>query len=338
MRKLMLGSIGVVLFGAAYLAASWGSVSGAAPLQANTPKPNPDEADTPGHITFVLDDHLYLIEAVEGAEPFDISAAWDATTPGVDEWINLSPDGAWLLVSTERFDPECNGWACIILTDPTFKNIEVIRAAGATLHPENGAVAAGGSLIIYSDSGGPHARDLWAINRDGSAWSEPQLLTADSPYLYHIFPAFNNAGDKVVFNCSDDPYAIEGAALCEVEVENGTVRIVLTPEQGPDGTATNATIHPDYDPDGNIVFEADWQGEQIWRLAPDTTTPELVNGYYSNDNSPCVLPDGRIVSLWLGRNDGEGYHELKIMNADGSGDFMLLIDHDIADTGLGCGR
>lgn len=337
MRKIIVAIITAAFFSGMYLMASRSAASGAASLQSNTPTPNPNEADSPGHITFVLDSHLYLIEATEGAEPLDISAAWGENTPGADAWLNLSPDGAWLLISTERFDPECNGWACLVLTDPGLEAIEVIYAGGAVLHPEGGAVASGGSLIVYSDSGGPHERDLWAITRDGEAWSIPRLLTADSPYAFNIFPALNDTGDKVVFNCTDDPYAIEGAALCEVEIGTVVFQIRLTPEQGPDGTPTKSTIHPDYDPDGNIVFEADWRGEQIWRLTADATTPELVNGDFSNDNSPCVLPDGRIVSLWLGRPNTDGQHELKVMNADGSGDFMLVIDHDIVDGGLGCG-
>jgi len=63
-----------------------------------------------------------------------------------------------------------------------------------------------------------------------------------------------------------------------------------------------------------------------------------VNASYSNDNSPCVLPDGRIVSLWLNRPGGQGFHELKVMAADGSGGVVLLPDVDVFDVGLGCGE
>ncbi|MBI5928935.1 MAG: hypothetical protein HY862_06485 [Chloroflexi bacterium] len=338
MRKWTLGILGIMVMGLVYFGATWGRVSGAAPRQANTPTPTAAGADTPGHIAFVLNDHLYLIEATESATPIDISAAWDENTPGADAWVDISPDGAWLLISTERFDSECTGWACMVLTDPILEHIEVIRSAGAVWHPEDGAIASGGNLIIFTDGGGPHERDLWAITRDGEAWSAPQLLTADSPYAFNLFPAVADDGSTVVFTCTHDAYAIEQSAVCEVEIETVAFQTVLMPEQGPGGTAKNATIHPDYAPDGSIVFEADWQGEQIWRLAPEATTPELVNPDFSNDNSPCVLPDGRIVSLWLGRADNtDGLHELKVMNADGTGDFMLVIDQDIVDGGLGCG-
>jgi hypothetical protein len=48
-----------------------------------------------------------------------------------------------------------------------------------------------------------------------------------------------------------------------------------------------------------------------------------------------VLSDGRIVSLWLDRPGGPGLHELKIMNADGSGEQMLVQDADVVE--IGCG-
>ena len=90
-------------------------------------------------------------------------------------------------------------------------------------------------------------------------------------------------------------------------------------------------------PDGSIVFEGDWNGEQIYRYT-GSGDPSVINPAYGNDNSPTVLPDGRVVSLWLGREGGPGYHELKIMNADGGGDRMLLINVDISDTGIGSGE
>ena len=46
-----------------------------------------------------------------------------------------------------------------------------------------------------------------------------------------------------------------------------------------------------------------------------------------------------IASLWLNRPEGQGYHELKVMAADGSSYFMLLNESsDVADIGLGCGN
>jgi hypothetical protein len=56
-----------------------------------------------------------------------------------------------------------------------------------------------------------------------------------------------------------------------------------------------------------------------------------------NDNSPCVLPDGRVVSLWLLRPGGSGFHEIKVMDPDGTNQFMALTDVNVFDVGIGCG-
>lgn len=66
--------------------------------------------------------------------------------------------------------------------------------------------------------------------------------------------------------------------------------------------------------------------------------PVKISSNFTNDNSPCVLPDGNIVSLWLNRPGGSGDHELKVMEQDGGSYFMLVTGADVADIGLGCGN
>ena len=63
----------------------------------------------------------------------------------------------------------------------------------------------------------------------------------------------------------------------------------------------------------------------------------FLTSMFGYDSSPCVLPDGRIVSLWLDRPEGSGAHEMKVMAADGRIFFMLLPDVDVLDGGIGCG-
>ena len=67
--------------------------------------------------------------------------------------------------------------------------------------------------------------------------------------------------------------------------------------------------------------------------------PKLIGTSFNNDNSPCVLPSGAIVSLWMQRPGGSSVHELKVMAPDGSSYFMIgsLLDVDIQDIGIGCG-
>ncbi|MBN2548653.1 MAG: hypothetical protein JXB15_05830, partial [Anaerolineales bacterium] len=122
-------------------------------------------------------------------------------------------------------------------------------------------------------------------------------------------------------------------------IDGSGFRVVLTPEQGPDGGSQNALHSPHQAPDGSLVFESDWGGgELLWRLPAGGSAPALIRPDLTNDNTPCVLPDGRIASLWLNRpGNPAGVHEIKVMAADGSAYFMALVDEDVVDLGLGCG-
>ncbi len=199
------------------------------------------------------------------------------------------------------------------------------------------AVSSGANLIVYSAGDGPHEIDLWAVSRAGDAWDAPLLLTMDSPYEFNRQPALSDDGSKLVFNCGPESFSGEGAAICEVGSAGEGFRVVLNPADSPAGfPTTGAFHHPDYAPDGSIVFEGDWNNEQIWRLMPGASEPVRVADAFGNDNSPCVLPDGRIVSLWLDRPGGSGGHEFKVMTPDGSNFVMVLPDVDVLDVGIGC--
>jgi hypothetical protein len=167
--------------------------------------------------------------------------------------------------------------------------------------------------------------------RSGQEWSTPVLLSATSPYDWNGNPAISDDGSSVLFECGLQPYVDKG--VCEVSVAGDGFRVVVP------ALESYGTWSPDFAPDGSIVYELETaaEGETVQRIPAGGGPSALVNGAFRNDNSPCVLPDGRIASLWLGREGGQGFHELKIMNADGSGYFMLRQDLDILDIGLGCG-
>lgn len=295
----------------------------------------------PGVITFRLPDGpLYRVPAEPGAEPEDLSLALDALAPGSDDWANPSPDGALLLVSTGRFAEECAGWACLALLPADLGQAEVIRVAGQPVHPGGfGAVASGGMLIVYPDSGGPHRQDLWAITRVEEGWESPRLLTDGSPYQFHSMPALSAAGDEVLFDCGDVPYGQEGTAICRANTGGSDLAVLWRPDDVPPGVEPGTALHhADWLPDDGIVFEADWGGsERLWRLGPPGP-PALITDAFGNDNSPCALSDGRIVSLWLGREANQpGYHEIKLMAAGGDPYWMLVTGVDVLDGGTGCG-
>ncbi|MBI5306854.1 MAG: hypothetical protein HZB37_00560 [Planctomycetes bacterium] len=214
-----------------------------------------------------------------------------------------------------------------------------VHSDGELVHPTGfGAVSSDGNLIVYPGGGGPHYQDIWAVVRNGENWSKPLLLTGGSPYQWNSQVAISDDGSKVLFDGGDQPYAAEGTAVCEVGTGGTGFRVVLTPADSPDGLPDTGSLHhPDYAPDGSIVFEADWSGERVWRLPVGAAEPVLV-GDYGNDNSPCVLPDGRIVSLWLDRpGNVNSLHEIKVMSPDGSTFKMLFEKKDVFDIGIGCG-
>jgi hypothetical protein len=297
-----------------------------------------------GHITYSLPDgNVFRVEARAGTTPTNVSAALDALSSGVgaDEWINASADGAWLLLNTERFDPACAGWACLTVVNAGLTNAQVVRVAGEVIHPTGySAVASGGDVVVFEDVGAAaHTRDLWITTGSAGTWSPPVVLSGSSPFLFNSQPSFSADGSKIVFDCGNEPYGATGTAICEVGTNGTGFRIVLRPSDSP-GTLpkTGALHHPAYAADGGIVFEATWAGEQIWKLPAGSTTPVQVAPQVTNDNSPCVLPDGRIVSLWLNRaGNPQGFHEIKVMTANGSAFLMALTLTDVADIGIGCG-
>ncbi len=289
-----------------------------------------------GHVVYHMPDGtLHLLQATAGANPVNISELLDLQYgAGADARINISPDGQWLVLETERFDANCRGWACLAVLPVDLSCADTPLPDGQPLHIEGyPAIASGGQRIVYPYGEGTHTLDLWMTEKSGGAWSKPVEITSQSAYAYNGQPAFSVNGEKVVFNCSNGSIGQEGTAICEVNADGSGYRMIIAPEN------VNAMYHPDYDPEGGVVFEGDWHGEAIYRLAPGAENPQLLNSAYSNDNSPCVLPDGRVVSLWLQREGNpEGWHEIKVMDLDGGNPEMLLTGLDVLDAGLGCGR
>ena len=297
-----------------------------------------------GSIVYQANGTLYRIEPRPAAVPEDLIAALDAiSTSALDEYVNVSPDGLWLLFSTERFAAECesDGWACLAVVASDFSSAEAIRSEGMdVVHSDSfSAIASGGNLVVFTSNDGPHEIDLWAISRNGGNWGSPILLTTASPgHAYYEHPAISDNGATVVFNCGPDPSGNGETGICIVETDGFGFAEILAFD-GPDAPQDTLQIHhPDFAPDGSIVVEIDTGTETIWRLPGGMPPPVQIEASFTNDNSPCVLPDGRVVSLWLnGPGNDPGLHELKVMDADGSNEFRVLIGVDVSDSGIGCG-
>jgi cysteinyl-tRNA synthetase len=294
----------------------------------------------------VNSDTLWRVEAMAGAVPENISAALDSLAvnqDGLDEGpVRVSWDGSWYVFSSERFDTEAAGWAGLAVAAGDLSSVASVRTASGLIHGSQPSITNDGATVVYVGSDGPHDRDIFVTHLEGSVWSTPVALSADSPFATHDRPVLSQTEDKVLFNAGDD---FDHLLVCEVNTDGSGFRQAITPANAPAGSQASQIFSPSYAPDGSIVFETAWTGgEQIWRLPVEAgANPVLVGATFNNDNSPVVLPDGRIASLWLGHPDGNNGHHVKIMGANGQNSFMLTLPaippnfQDIADFGLGAG-
>ena len=301
----------------------------------------PADAGT-GHVVFRHPDGEWRrVAGVPASALENIGAALDAIASGKDNAASLSLDGRFLALDTGRL--ACLRGDCLGVAGGDLKTLALISAGGTPLPPAGRpSISAGGGRVVYPKSS-PGRVDLYSVAHDGSGWAAEVPLTAASPYPYHHDVAFSWDGSKVVFDCGPSQYQDPGTCICEARTDGSSLRKVLCPEDSQAGTKDNELHHPAYAPDGTIVFEADWNSnETVWRMNPDgSEVTKISPAAYTDDNSPCVLLDGRIASLWLGRKETDGtsknFHELKVMNADGSGAEMVVTGIDIVDVGLSCG-
>lgn len=291
----------------------------------------------PGYVTYQQGGSIYRIEASEGASAENISTRLDAITAGVGDGAPaVSRNGSWMTLTTERFHPSCNGWACLAIVNADFTAVETPIINGAPLHPEGRTAISddGNALVFFGD--GPHAQDLYLTQKSGGVWSTPLLLTSNSPHSFNNLPVLSPDGLTALFDCGPDQYGLAGTGVCRVDLDGSNFQQVIDPDDNPLGGGTGfAAHHGDFAPDGSVVFEADWNAEQLWRVSSPAVPTQIISAH-SNDNSPCVLPNGNVVSLWLGRaGNPDGGHELKLTAADGS--FSVLTPGiDIADVGMSC--
>lgn len=314
----------------AFLLTACGTVTDATP---DGPGPSPDggDGDDAGHVTYTRGGELYRLQAAAGATPENLSAMLAPAPRDADRRVNLSPDGEWLVFETSNLDAACPLCLAVApVANPTAAVLVAPDGEPITSAENLSAIDSSGELVVFAAGGGPHARDLWVTRRDGQRWNPPSLLTEASPFEWNDSPTFNAAGDRVLFDCGPEANAAaDGSSICEWAPD--TIEIVAGPSDAPGDIAHVGPLHhADYAPDGSLVFEADWDGERVWRLRGGVATP-VTSVERANDHSPCVLPDGRIASLDL---DDPG---IKLMNAAGGGVITLLRADDLDDVGLGCG-
>ncbi|HET9987272.1 MAG TPA: hypothetical protein VFQ65_02110 [Kofleriaceae bacterium] len=279
---------------------------------------------------YTASNRLYRITAQAGAAPDDLSAV---LAGGAPSWGDTASDGEWLVYAG---DTGCSDYSeCLMIAHAgAWSSAVEVRPGGQSVHPAGRAtIASGGDAIVYA-APGTHALDLFATTRTGAAWSAPIEITTGSNRDYNQLPRFSADAAKLTFDCGSDQYSQTGTTICEVGRDGSGFTTLLEPWLA--AGSPNERHHAEIAPDGSVVFEADANGERIWRLALGSQIPALI-GNFNNDNTPCVLPDGRVASIYLG---GSGAHELKVMNADGTSPVMLVTytgGEGLTDIGLGCG-
>jgi hypothetical protein len=293
------------------------------------------QAPPGGHVTFKNNNgHVYRIGTDLDAKPEDITSMLDELAPGGgDAWLASSHDGSRLLLSSERFDPSCKGWACLAVANDSISSGMAVHTDTGVLHPSAMGTIANDGRIVLAAAGGPHTVDLWRVDPVGGTWSAPVLLTRESPFAYATEPALAWDDTKLLFDCGYQPYATVGTAICEVRMDGSGFHVVLGPEGVQPAFAGARTLdHPGYTRDGGIVFGAERNGVEIWRLAPGSAAPEAVGSVFDGDNRPCVMPSGSIVSQL--QNDSS--YALKLM-LPSDHTFVLLQAGDMAPDSLACG-
>lgn len=281
------------------------------------PPRRPVERD---RILFELPDHtLQLVPAAPDSAVLDLSKRLGVTGPGT-----LSANGAFVAGTTSD--------GCVAISIGDFTTLDNVTSHGACVarYAETMHLSNDGRTLVFNASG-THKRDLFLVRRNGpDDWTQPVNLTGSGPYDVNKLPRLSTDATKVVYDCSNGEDSDEGTTVCEVGTDGGTVRTVLPIPTG-DWTAFHS---PAYRPDGGLVFECHHPHEElVCALPPGSATPVRVTAAgQSNDNSPCVLPDGRIASLL-----DTGTHTLRVTDASGGHTQSIVDSQDIADVGIFCG-
>jgi len=304
-----------------------------------------------GTIAFSLLDkaEVLLVEAKPNGVVTNLTTALDENfgpsyNPADDE-LSISHNGEWLLLSAERLNTACNGWACLIRVKRDLSEAIVVNPGnGEPLHPaESSAISGDGATVAYTSTGSVSTQDIFITQYTGGTWTEPFNVTTDlSAYAFKYGPAFDKSAGTLVFNCDDKPYYDNGTAICQANA-TGDASVLLHPaDNAMSGWNMNATLyHPYFAPDGTIVFTSDWLGyEQVFRYDPvGASAPSQVGTGAYDEGTACVLPDGRIASAWWNHSTNSAANvALKVSDADGTNTVVVWNgDEDIYFGSIGCG-
>ena len=238
---------------------------------------------------------LYLFER-PGSTPRRLT-----TDPGLDYNGVISPDGRWVVFTSERtgnpdlyvLDLRDNGAARPLIESDAMEDAAAFSPDGRTL------------IFVSTRSGNPDIFVIPFVPEDSAAASEATNLTRHEAGDYN--PAFSPDGTRILFSSSRDasvvtvsgaaPPATYEASELYVMQSDGTGVRRLTWHEGWDGS-------PAWAPDGRaVVFYSQRDGEpRIYRMDVGGSAPQPISTEGEAALSPAFTHDGRLA-FTARRND-----------------------------------
>jgi hypothetical protein len=259
-----------------------------------------------------------------------------ALFPGVNKGpISTSHNGDYYIFQSERFDNNIDGYEAITICRSDFSYFEVPKDdAGNAFHSEGILqISNDGQTIYFVQGGGTNTRDIYKISKVGSTWSAPTELSTNTGFDYNISPYLSYDETKIIFESSAT--SDFSTAISEVTSSGAGLTVITTI-----AAVANNCIQiksPCYDASGNVYFEGETDAERVWTISASGGAASIVNNSFTNDNSPITLPNGSLASLYLPGST----HQIKIMDADGSNDFMVTNSSasfdEVFDIGISAG-
>ena len=277
------------------------------------------------YISYMLNNEALIVEAKEEGEVTNVSKHLAGINTGEEKWINISPNGEWLLLESTKLDEDCEGWGCLIYGKRDLSEFKTIKTANnEVIHTEGfSAISSTGDFIVIHMSG-EQRNDLFVSKNTNDVWSDLKSITENSPSNDNKNPAISADGTEVLFDCGEN--------ICIVNSDGSNFKTLIKPQDG----NFDAVRYADFGTKRDIIFEGDNGSEQIWIYNRETKKIIIMDESKANDNSPCVLSNGEVVSLWMERErEGDSIHELKVMT--NASHFMAVTNQDITDFGIGCG-
>ena len=214
------------------------------------------------------------------------------TDPGLDYNPVVSPDGRWVVFTSERtgnpdlyvLDLEASGAPVPLINSDAMEDAAAFSPEGETI------------VFVSSRTGNP---DIYAIPFDPLRPATPEHATNLTRHTAGDYnPTVSPDGTQILFSSSRDagdvasgPSAAttyEASELYVMQADGTNVRR-LTRHGGWDGS-------PAWTPQGGLVFYSERDGEpRIYRMDLDGTAPRPLSAADVRALSPAVADDGRVA-------------------------------------------